>query len=78
MNWNAHQQVKKGLIALLIGVGMLFLYEKWEVTGWLSETNNMIVTMVVVIIPLIVTTEVAFILYTVTKEKVEKLLDTLD
>lgn len=72
-NQKAQKHVKKGLFALLIGTSLVFLYQKWHVTGWLSEVDNILVTMLVVIVPLIVITEMVFRGYHVVKNKVSEI-----
>ena len=74
-NQKAHKHVKKGLFALFIGTSLLFLYQRWQVTGWLDEVDNVLVTMLVVIVPLVLATEMAFCLYHLVKNKLKNTLE---
>jgi len=74
-NQKAHKHVKKGLFALFVGLSLLFLYQRWQVTGWLDEVDNVLVTMLVVIVPLVLATEMAFGLYHLLKNKLRDNLE---
>lgn len=67
--------VKKGLFALFTGLILMVFYQKWDVTGWLGEMDNVFLTMIVVIFPLIAMTETVFICYHFLKDKWENILD---
>ncbi|RXT08154.1 hypothetical protein [Ammoniphilus sp. CFH 90114] len=62
-NKQARMHVQKGLFALITGFCLIILYQYLEVTSWLHDVDNVVVTMFVVIVPLIIATEMLFQLY---------------
>lgn len=70
-NHQARIHVLKGLFALFTGVFLFVMYENLSITSWLRDVDNVLVTMMVVIIPLIATTEMIFQFYQLMKGKLE-------
>lgn len=63
--------VQKGLFALFTGLFLFYLYRNLKITTWLGDVDNILVTMMVVIIPLIIATEMIFLFYQTLKDKLE-------
>lgn len=74
-NVEARYHVKKGMFALFTGVILMLFYQRWEVTRWLGEVDNVWVTMIVIIVPLVLITEMNYLIYHLLKDKLENIVE---
>lgn len=58
------------MLAFAVGCVLLLSYQYLNIISWLSDTNSVLVTMLVTIIPLILITEMLFLGYQYLKSRI--------